>query len=117
MKAMKVALGTFEKEGIEIDLGGDIASGVRTALLRYLDRLGSAKPPLAPPRFRDAVASGDAGATRIELDLSEEAQVALEREARRHAVPVDRILSHAVLVYLAELDAAGAITFHLPPNP
>ena len=104
---MKVAIGEFAKESIETQLGVDVAVGARTAVLRYAARLGSDEaPPL--PGFLPDRQSPEAGCS-LELELEEETQEALEREAERQMAPLDRIASHAVLTYLAELDEIGAV--------
>ena len=103
---MKIALGTFARSGIEAKLGTDLAVGVRAALLHYTRRLKSEFAPVGPPRFRLGQAARDAGAA-LELSIGPEMEAALEREARRYQVSVDQILTHAIFVYLADLDAAS----------
>lgn len=108
---MKIELGDFAREGIEARLGAGVEAGARTAMLRYADRLGSAEsPPPLPSFLRDGPLSEEGAPLELELDA--EVQTALRREAERQMVPLDRIASHAVLTYLAELDSVGAICGH-----
>jgi hypothetical protein len=106
---MKIELGNFAREGIEARLGADAEAGARTAMLRYADRLGSTESPLPLPEFLPDRAPSEDLRLELELDLDVEVKAALEREAARQMVPLDRIASHAVLTYLAELDAVGAV--------
>lgn len=103
--AVKLTLGKFAKEGIESRTGRDVTAGVRAALLYYADRVRSARPPIAPPPFLEELRS--CGAVEvIEPAIGPEAEAVLEGEARRHATSVEELSTHAVLLYLAELDAA-----------
>ncbi len=103
---MRVALGTFARSGIEARFGTDVPAGAQAALLHYTRRLMSGWPPIGIPRFISGRASGEEEVT-VELSVSPEIQAALEREARRHQVPVRQVLEHAVFVYLADLDSAS----------
>lgn len=105
-KAVKIALGTFARSGIEAKLGTDLAVGVRAALLHYTRRLKSEWAPVGPPQFRWGQTPLDAG-TAFELAIGPEMEAALEREAHRYQVPVDQILLHAIFVYLADLDSSS----------
>lgn len=112
---MKITLGKIAKEGIEahLEAGGDVEAVVRTALRRYTDLLDSAEPPLLPPPF-SAGRKGPDGA--LELRLDAEMQDLLERQARDGSVTVEELAAHAVLLYLAELDAIAAITVEPPAD-
>lgn len=104
---MRVALGTFARSGIEARFGSDVGAGVEAALRHYTRRLRSRRAPIAIPPFRrDRPQSG----TEAEIDLSvgSEVEEALEAEAGRQDVPVSLLSSHAVLVYLADIDAASS---------
>lgn len=101
---VKITLGKLAKEGIEAHSGGDAAACVQTALLYYADRLQSARPPIPPPRFLDELHS--CGAVEIvDPAIDAETQATLESEAHRRRTSVEELSAHAVLVYLAELDA------------
>ncbi len=101
---MKVTIGKFARRGIEDQLGPDLHAGFLAALAHYMRRLKSEWAPIRPPAFF-CPEPGDAEDS-LELTLEAETEAALEREAARHQVPVDQILTHAVLVYLADMDAA-----------
>jgi hypothetical protein len=103
---MRVALGKFARSSIEARFGPDIAAGVQAALLHYTRRLKSGRPPVGIPRLSRGPVPLDTGAA-FELAVSQDMQAALEREARRHKVPVGQIVEHAVFVYLADLDSAS----------
>ena len=104
---MRVVLGKFARTGIETQLGADLDEGVRAALVHYTRRLKSKWTPLAPPYFSRGQAYGGP-AEEFELSVEAETEAALVGEARRHQVHVDEILAHAVLTYLADLDAASS---------
>ena len=106
---MKIELGNFAREGIEARLGAGAEAGARTAMLRYADRLGSTESPLPLPEFLLDRTPSEGLQLELELELDANVKAALEREAARQMVPLDRIASHAVLTYLAELDAVGAV--------
>ena len=103
---MRVAIGKFAQSGIETRLGADVAAVVGDGLAHYTRRLTSGEPPLEVPRFCADHFQGDAE-EQVEVPLDPEVEEALKREARRQQVPLTRILSHAVLVYLARLDASS----------
>lgn len=100
---MKVALGRFARSGIETRLGGDLSTGVQLALHHYARRLHSTRRPIDPPHFARATPPSDA-VTMIDVTLDPEVQATLEQEARRHQLPLEQILRHAVLVCLADFD-------------
>lgn len=106
---MKLTLGTFARSGIEAQLGGDIAAGVRAALRHYTQcsESGLGPPPL--PRFRHEQRPALFGAD-LELAVEPEVQKALEHEAREsQGVTVEQLATHAVLFYLADLDKVSAV--------
>jgi hypothetical protein len=99
-------LGTFACVCMEARLGPDLSTGVQVAVRHYTRRLRSARKPVPIPRFlRDQPRKNG----RIEFDVAIEPEVQelLEEEARKREVYLDQLLSHAVFVYLADLDAAG----------
>jgi hypothetical protein len=102
---VKVTVGKFASSGIESELGSSVGAGIQAALAHYSDRLDSAAPPLAPPPFLDDCCTGDP-ASRLEITLDPQLRAKLEREARRHQVALERLVAHAVLVYLADRDGA-----------
>ena len=98
---MKVALGKFAALGIEHHLGVDLVFGVQVALAHYLRGLRSGLAPVDPPWF----SRGAERCEPFELPLDAEAEDQLDRLTRRFGLTVDQILTHAVLVYLADLDS------------
>lgn len=102
--SMRVAIGNLACSGIEARLDADARRGVVAALICYLDRLSSGSRPLPPPSFSCDPSAAE-GSRSFELQVPPRARVALEREARRHGVSLDRISAHAVFLYLADLDA------------
>jgi hypothetical protein len=101
---VKVALGKFARSSIEELLGADLHDGVQAALTHYTHRLSSNLKPVRPPDFGGV--SVDAGDT-FDLTVAPELEAALEREALEQRVPLDQILVHAVLVYLADLESVS----------
>lgn len=97
---MRVSLGTFACSCIEARFGGALAATVEAALGDFADRCetGSGSPPV--PRFW--LERGSTGKA-IDFDISVDRRIRpiLEREARRQELPVERLLTHAVFVYLA----------------
>jgi hypothetical protein len=105
---MRIALGTFARAGIESHLGPDVATGVRAALLHYTRRIEAGRKPPEFPRFRrDEPPRAPSAA--LELAVEAELRRALERESRRGrgGPSAEQLAAHAVLVYLAALDAAA----------
>jgi hypothetical protein len=101
---VKVALGKFARSSIEELLGGDLHDGVEAALTHYTHRLNSNLKPVRPPDFDwVSVDSGDI----FDLTVAPELEAALEQEALEQRVPLDQILVHAVLVYLADLESVS----------
>jgi hypothetical protein len=106
---VKVALGKFACFCIETRFGSDLHGGVRAALRFYVRSLESALTPIAVPAFYLHLDRAP-GASAVEFDLAVEPEVetALVEEARRQAVGMQQLLTHAVFVYLADLDASPA---------
>lgn len=103
---MKVELGTFARWSIENRLGSNLRVAVLTALHHYVRRLKSGWRPAFPPSFcveRGAVAVAD---STFELQVGPGMRATLEREAETHRVPLNLVLTHAVFVYLADLEFA-----------
>ena len=102
-QVVKIALGKFAGSGIEELFGADLAVGVQAALTHYTRRLSSNLKPVPSPRFDWPAV--DAAAV-FDLPVAPEVEAALESEARKQKLPVEQILVHAVLVYLADLESA-----------
>ncbi len=100
---VKIELGPFAERGIRTYSGHDVANGVEVALLFYALRLRSHEQ-LPPPSFaEDGHLSGSRAV--YALSVAPETVAILQCEADRHSVSLQRILRHAVQVYLAEVDA------------
>lgn len=103
---MKVRLGKFGRFSLERQLAMDPAVCIQAALLHYTLRLRSGTKPVAPPRFLPDLGSFGRPPA-IELSVAPELEAALKLEARRHDVSLDRVLQHALYVFIADLDAAS----------
>ena len=103
---VRVELGKFACRGLEGHFGGDVATGVRKALLHYAYKLKAGRRPVAAPRF---LRSEPAAHGKFELTLDRETETLLAQEADRQRTTPGRLAAHAVLVYLAELDFLGVV--------
>jgi hypothetical protein len=75
----------------------------RHAVRYYLSDRGSGRMALRVPRFLQHVAREPA--LELEVDLDPDAWRELELEAERQDVSVERLLAHAIVYFLADLDA------------
>ncbi len=104
---MKVALSKFACDGIETQLGSDVPAGVRMALFHYASKLKTGRKPTPFPRFLvDRAPAEPEMAFDLIVDPATEA--VLVRESSRQETTLERLVSHAVFVYLAELEFLGA---------
>jgi hypothetical protein len=108
---MRVALGTFARSGIESRFGGEVVAGVQAALLHYTRRLRSSRRPVAFPRFRREAPSETSGLD-LELPIDPSIEAELQREVLRQGVSIEDLAEHAILVFLADLDAAAVREEH-----
>jgi hypothetical protein len=100
---MKMTLGTFLS--FALHAGGNHPTAlISAALAHYGDSLARAEPPLAVPVFLEDPPPVE----EVEVDVDPVLEHQLRAEAERQGVEIERLLSHAVLVYLAERDRAGA---------
>jgi hypothetical protein len=113
---MKVALGKFACSGIETHLGDDIPAGTRKALFHYARKLKAGRRPLAPPRFLDDMAVPEP-AVAFDLAVDPETEAVLEQEALRQRTTIGQLVTHTVLVYLAELEFLGVAPRAHAPRP
>jgi hypothetical protein len=102
---MRVALGTFVRSGVEAHFGSEAKAGIEAALRHYTRRLKSSRPPVAVPVFSRKKGPTSQDGEAFDLAVGPEIEEALTREARRQGVPTNLLLTHAVLIYLADLDA------------
>jgi hypothetical protein len=102
-QALKIALGTFTRSGIEAQVGPDVPAAIQAALSHYAGKIKSGRPPLAIPSFATGVTPPE---PKVAFDLTVDAETEelLEQEAARQGTSLGRLATHSVLVYLAELD-------------
>ena len=100
---MRIQIGKFARSGIEERHGADIAAAVETGLLHYTRRLSSGREPVSIPQF-GLESAAPSPAEELEVFVEPETEAALEEEARRQQVTLPQLMSHAMLVYLADLD-------------
>jgi hypothetical protein len=62
--------------------------------------------PIAAPRFLQATSSPEA---KFDLTFDRETEALLAEEASRLRISTTRLATHAVLIYLAELDFLGVV--------
>jgi hypothetical protein len=102
---MTLALGGFGRMAIE---GQASRYGLRPeelvsrAARYYLADLGLKRPARRTPRFRREAGEPE---LELELDLDADEWTALRQEAKRQGVPLERLLEHAALYLLADLDS------------
>src|ERR1700761_5830242 len=118
--AMKIALGTLARSGLEKRVGPDIPAAINTALVYYVGKLNSGRGPAKFPKFllltdeeggEQGASSEDAPAAadrpEVEVEVDERIEAALFRDAERQGVSPTDLAGHAVMGYLAELDLVG----------
>jgi hypothetical protein len=101
-----VELGKLSRTGLEGHFGPDLTVGARKALLHYAYKLRTGRKPVAAPRFLGSQSPVEA---KFDLTLDRESEALLAEEARRLEIDTTQMASHAVLVYLAELDFLGVV--------
>jgi hypothetical protein len=117
---MKVLLGPLARSGLETRVGSNLPAAVNAALVYYVGKLNSGRPPARIPDFLkvqgnspgDGEATGGDGVTsnarpEVEVPVDERIEAALASDAERQGVSLSELAGHAVLVYLAELDLIG----------
>lgn len=105
---MIIALEPFAVGSVERRFGADLGRGVDFALRHYARRVSSQRRPPEVPLFMRGVAVDREAATEIEVSPPYEVFLALSGEARRQEVEFDRIVAHAVFVYLDDIGAGAA---------
>lgn len=99
---MKVALGAFACEEIAAQTGPDIAAGISAALRHYQHRLSTDREMVGIPGFANRLRTQPV--FEGELQLDPDIKLTLEREMHKQGASAEQLTTHAVLVYLAELD-------------
>jgi hypothetical protein len=90
-------------EARAVDFDVPVSALVRQAALYYLAVRGSERTALRIPRFARE-AQGE-HRMELEVELDEADWSALEVEAVHQRVPIERLLEHAVLLFLADIDS------------
>jgi hypothetical protein len=108
-RQVTLQLGEFAVDAIERQaraLGISADRLVREALIYYVSDLGSERLAARPQRIA-AESSGRFQREMLELCVDVDARTweELEREAARYEMPLERLLGHAALYYLADLEA------------
>ncbi len=111
---INVELGKLACSGLEGHFGTDLTVGARKALLHFAYKLKVGRRPVAAPRFLEPEPTPHA---RFELTLDRLTEEALEQEAQRQQITTSQLATHAVLVYLAELDFLGVVPGGTTPSP
>lgn len=100
---MRIGLGTFLCFAVHAE-GGDPTTLISSALVNYRELLDTEEPRLAVPAFYDVPdVVGE-----VEVPLEPELEGLLRSEAARQGVNLERLLSHAVFLHLAERDRIAA---------
>lgn len=102
---VNVPVGEFGRTALAADAPGGLEQVVEAALIHYVGQLASGRAALRPPRFRRrAATSGRAVAIELDGDVA----ASLQSESTRQRIPLERLLEHAVLLYLADCHAPTA---------
>lgn len=117
---MRVVLGAMARTELESRAGQNLPAAVNAALLHYVRKLSAARGPAPYPRFLAEREAGDGSSpdargpaaaqghgAEVEVQHDDEVEALLVREAARQGVGMPELARHAVLVYLAELEAGG----------
>jgi hypothetical protein len=92
---------------------------VCTAALYYLSELPSRRIATQVPRWTGSGLAPSTSTVRLDLDVNQDAWTALGAEAARQRVPLERLLEHATIYYLADVDSgrlASAIAEEMEPD-
>src|SRR3954447_10472084 len=92
--------------------GMALARVLSLAALYFASDLMRARPAARLPRFKEGLAEEDGQALQVTLELDEEVWGAVDDYALREKVPVERVLEHAAVYYLADLHS-GRMTRRL----
>jgi hypothetical protein len=103
---VNIELGKLACNGLEGHFGTDLKGGARKALLHYAYKLRSGRRPIAAPRFLRPTSEVEA---KFDLTLDRQTEALLGQEACRLRISTTKLATHAVLVYLAELDFLGVV--------
>jgi hypothetical protein len=104
-RSLKLALDEFGRATLEGEASRySVAPGelVGNAVKYYLADLDSARPALKVPRFARTASSPELD---VEVNLDDSAWDMAEAEAARQRVPLERLLEHAAMYLIADLDS------------
>jgi len=104
---MQVLIGPLGRAGINAQFGGDTEAGLRAALLHYAGKLRTGRDPVEYPSFLQSGSFSDSGEA-AEVEIEEAIEKVIVAEADRQGRTAAELAGHAVLLYLAELEAVGA---------
>jgi hypothetical protein len=106
--SVRLVLDDFGKEALQAQVRGGSSHDavVRTAARYYLAERGSGRVASRPPRFVHAELRRAGAVTDVQLDKA--TLKALETEARRQGIPLNRLAEHTLLYFLADLDSGRA---------
>ena len=110
---VNVELGKLACSGLEGHFG-DLEAGARKALLHFAYKLRVGRKPVPAPRFLETPIEPDA---RFDLTLDRDSEALLAQEATRQHTTVTRLATHAVMIYLAELEFLGVVPRRTEPAP
>lgn len=107
---MKVIVGPFALWGMQAQAGSNPGAGIETAVVHYIRRLKSSKPPSEVPPFRQ---DSDLQSDRTDqegrvfhLVVERGTEAVLEQEASRQGTSLDRLVDHSIMVFLADMERA-----------
>ena len=83
--------------------GRSVGELLRAASRYYLSEVGTGRPGVPVPPFSRFRLDG--AALEVELELDDRELAAAVTEAERQGLKVERLLEHAALFYIADLDA------------
>jgi hypothetical protein len=106
---VNIVLEPFARSAIESRFGSDLNRGAQSALRHYARRVRSRRRPPVVPKFMRGGPVDHSMATELDLPVPYEVSAILRREARLQRVSVDRIVAHAIYVYLADMET-GTVT-------
>jgi hypothetical protein len=105
---VNVELGKLACTGLSAHFG-DVEAGARKALLHYVYKLKAGRKPVAAPRFLKGPPDT---AAKFDLTLDRASETVLAEEAVRQHTTVTLLATHAVMIYLAELEFLGVVPRH-----
>jgi hypothetical protein len=103
---VKVCLGNLMREGLERRKVDDLEVAVCAAVAEFTRRIERGDLVLAPPDF---VPLSLTQVEELELRLEPAVEAIMRSEAARLRTSVDRLVTHAVMIKLAEIDSLESI--------